>query len=152
MRAAGPKRPSLRAEAKGDIGRAGVQTCISAITDVWDSPDPREGLNPHFLQKRVSPLPLRLHTGRTREFSVKKSPFPLWSLENKKGFFWTENSLFQDEGKSGSWTPKPSFAGNGDSGPVWGRGYQKSQTSVIADAFKMQNWGVSIRAVLKGTT
>ena len=40
-----------------------------------------------------------------------------WPAE--KGGLLTENSLFQDEGKWGFGTPKPSFPGSGDSGLFW---------------------------------
>ena len=90
-------------------------------------PTPDRAPDPHFLEKRVSGSKNpHFPSAWKREFSVKKkSPFSLCSLVEKREFL-TENSLFQAErGNGGFWAPEPSFPGNGDSGPVWGRGNPK---------------------------
>ena len=78
-----------------------------------DSPGPRQAPNPHFLEKRVL-------GSKNPHFPSKKSPFS--AREQKTPF----SSPCQGGGKWGSWTPKPSFPGNGDSGPVWGQGNRKN--------------------------
>ena len=90
--------------------------------------------NPHFPEKRVSgskkppfPSPSRWK----REFSVKKSPFFYKGRQGESVFPCREQGYLDTKlpfparvrarGNGTFWAPKPSFPGNGDSGPVWGR-------------------------------
>ena len=82
------------------------------------------------------PFPVALKKGWKREFSVQESPFSMCSLAEKKGFF--ERKLpFPERGEMGGFrTPKPSFPGNGDSGPCLGRGNRKRSGALLRRLFQ----------------
>ena len=70
----------------------------------------------------ISPRPCK---GWKREFSVQKSPFSMCSLVEKWGYLDRKlpfPAFSRTRGNGGFWTPKPSFPGNGDSGPLSGVG------------------------------
>ena len=113
-------------------------TCLKR-TRLGIPPTPDRGPNPHFLEKRVlgSKNP-HFPSFWTREFSVKKSPFSTREhmengecLDRKLPFpafaRETENWDF--------WTPKPSFPGNGDSGPCLGSGESQVKARFLQCGF-----------------
>ena len=99
-------------------------------------PPPQTGPRIHISWKRgfrgpKTPISPRPHKGRKREFLVQKSPFSMCSPCRKKGIFWTENSLFQNEGEMGVFGPRnPLFQEMGIRGPVWGRGNPKARCDI----------------------
>ena len=91
-----------------------IQHHVVAQPSMWNTEGKLSGCNSPNPRKRPvcgpkTPISLRPHTGWKREFSVKKSPFPLCSLAEKR-IFLTENSIFQDVGKwFFFWPRKPLF-------------------------------------------
>ena len=83
---------------------------IICVPKRCDSPDPRHGPEPPFSGKggfgvQKPPFPSALTRAGKGIFRSKNPHFRCVPLQKKV----TENSLFQDEGKWGFWTPKPSF-------------------------------------------
>ena len=68
-------------------------------------------------------FPVALKKAGKRSFRSKNPHFPCVPLQKKKGFFLTENSLCQNEGKRGVLGPRnPLFQEIGFRSLVWGRG------------------------------
>ena len=90
---------------------------LPPIEKHWDFPGTRQGPEVLFLGKEG--------------FRVQIPPFPFALTQAGKGsFLW--KTLFLDEGNGGFWTLTPSFPGNGDSGPVWGRSNPKRKIQEIS--------------------
>ena len=112
------RTPELSEDRTAILGNLNTQAC--------DSPDPRQGPESPFpgkedfgVQKTPIPSPLqRVEKG----VSVQKSPFSMCSLVEKKGILRQKTPFSRTRGNGGFWTPKPSFPGNGDSGPCLGSG------------------------------
>ena len=93
-------------------------------------PTPDRGPNPHFLEKRVlgskNPhFPSRLQRLEKGVFGPKIPIFYVFPCR-KMGIFGPKTPFSRTRGNGGFWTPKPSFPGNGDSGPGLGSGESSS--------------------------
>ena len=111
----------------------------------WDSPDPRQGPESHFLEKRVSrsknphfPSPLqRLEKG---VFGPKIPFFYVCPCRKKRGFF-DRKLPFPERGEMGVFGPRnPLFQEMGIRAPVWGWGNPKGCFQILILWFPCFSW------------
>ena len=88
-----------------------------------------------------TPISPRPHTTWKREFSVKKSPFSLCSLVEKRGFF-DRKPPFPEMGVFGP--QNPLFQEMGIRGPVWGRGNRNASSYWCPWGSRVQGGGGAV--------